>query len=306
MSLMPISSALTRRPLVGIDHGQDRQVAGALVRAQAGGEAQAVEALGGGVDDDQVDRTAGADLGLLGIGFDDRAMLDRQFGGDALGLAFVVVDDQHPAAQAVQARGGAGDHAHAAARGLALAQFVDHQLEAGQAAHAGEQHDVVDRLGQEVRGAGFQALDAVGAAVQRRDQHHGDVAGGGVFLEFAADGEAVHAGHHHVQQDHVGQLARRQGQGGGAVIGDGDLIIFGRQLGLEQADIGLDVVDDQDARAHEPTLSSNRLDGVEEVRHRDGLGDIGLAAALADALLVALHGEGRNGDPGYVTDRRPP
>ena len=31
-------------------------------------------------------------------------------------------------------------------------------------------------------------------------------------------------------------------------------------------------------------------------RHRDRLGDIGLAAALADALLVALHGKGGDGD----------
>src|SRR5262245_16391740 len=31
--------------------------------------------------------------------------------------------------------------------------------------------------------------------------------------------------------------------------------------------------------------------GVEEARHRNGLGDVGLAAALPDDLLVALHGE---------------
>jgi hypothetical protein len=285
------------RTLVGIDHGQDRQVTGAFVRTQAGGEAQAVEALGRGVDNDQVDGAAGADLGLHGIGFDHRAMLDRQLGGHALGLALVVVDHQHPAAQAVQSRGGAGDHADAAARGLALAQFVQDQLEARQAAHAGEQHDVVDRLGQEVRSARLQALDAVGAAIQRRDQHHGDVAGDGVFLEFLADGEAVHAGHHHVQQDHVGQFVGRDGQGRGAVIGHRDLVILSRQLGLEQADIGLDIVDDQDARAHDLPLQQP-ANGVQEVRHRDGLGDIGLAPALADALLVALHGECRNRDHG--------
>src|SRR5215217_4698082 len=36
--------------------------------------------------------------------------------------------------------------------------------------------------------------------------------------------------------------------------------------------------------------------GREELRDRDRLRQIGLAAALADALLVALHGEGGNGD----------
>ena len=40
--------------------------------------------------------------------------------------------------------------------------------------------------------------------------------------------------------------------------------------------------------------------GVEEMHDRDGLGDIGLAAALTDALLVALHGEGGHGDDGDV------
>ena len=33
-------------------------------------------------------------------------------------------------------------------------------------------------------------------------------------------------------------------------------------------------------------------DGLDELADRDRLGQIGLAAALADALLVALHGEG--------------
>src|SRR4051812_18548562 len=35
---------------------------------------------------------------------------------------------------------------------------------------------------------------------------------------------------------------------------------------------------------------------VQEISDRDGLGDIGLAAALADTLLVTLHGEGGDGD----------
>ena len=39
-------------------------------------------------------------------------------------------------------------------------------------------------------------------------------------------------------------------------------------------------------------LVQEPADGVQEVRDRDRLGDIGLAAALADALLISLHGEG--------------
>src|SRR5262245_23908636 len=38
------------------------------------------------------------------------------------------------------------------------------------------------------------------------------------------------------------------------------------------------------------------VDGLEELADRDRLGDVGLAAALADLLLVALHGEGGDRD----------
>ena len=37
-------------------------------------------------------------------------------------------------------------------------------------------------------------------------------------------------------------------------------------------------------------------DGIQEGGNGDGFGDVGLAAAAADALLVALHGEGSDGD----------
>src|SRR5882724_2954521 len=44
------------------------------------------------------------------------------------------------------------------------------------------------------------------------------------------------------------------------------------------------------------SLAQKLLDRLEEIGDRDRLGDIGLAAALADLLLVALHGEGRHGN----------
>jgi len=91
---------------------------------------------GVGVDDQQVDRALGGQQRLFRIALDHRAVLDRQLRGDALGLALVVVADHDPPARAGQARGGAGDHADPAAGGLALAQFVDHRLQARQAAHA--------------------------------------------------------------------------------------------------------------------------------------------------------------------------
>ena len=236
--------------LVQVGDAQDRQAAGSLVRTQLGGEAQAVERLGVQVDDHQVHRSTGGQHGLVGLALDHRTMLDGQFGRDALGLAQVVVDDEDAAARPAQARGRARDHAHAAARGLAVAQLVDHRLQARQAAHAGEQHHVVDGLGQEVVGARFQAGDPIGAAVQRGHQHHGHVAGQRIVLQPTADVEAVHAGHHHVEQHDIGQFGGRHRQRRRAVVGRQHLVVLRRQLGLEQAHVRFDVIDDEDARGH--------------------------------------------------------
>src|SRR5580704_13481481 len=39
-------------------------------------------------------------------------------------------------------------------------------------------------------------------------------------------------------------------------------------------------------------IAEKVTDGFDELAHRDWLGQVGLAATLSDALLVALHGEG--------------
>ena len=43
-------------------------------------------------------------------------------------------------------------------------------------------------------------------------------------------------------------------------------------------------------------IAQEVADGFDELADRDRLGQIGLAAALADAFLVALHGKGGDGD----------
>src|SRR5271155_336121 len=43
-------------------------------------------------------------------------------------------------------------------------------------------------------------------------------------------------------------------------------------------------------------IAEEMADGLDEFSHRDRFGEIGLAAALADSLLVALHGERGDGD----------
>jgi hypothetical protein len=126
-------------------------------------------------------------------------------------------------------------------------RFVDHLLQPGEAAHAGEQGDVVDGLVEEVVGPGLQPRQPVAAAIERGDHHHRNVLGGGIGFKPAADLEPVHARHHHVEQNHVGPFGLGHGDAGGAVAGAQHLVILGLQLGFQQADIGLDVVNDQDA-----------------------------------------------------------
>ena len=66
--------------------------------------------------------------------------------------------------------------------------------------------DVVDRLGEEIVGAGLEPLHLVRRLVERRDHDHRHVHGPGRALDAAADLEAVHARHHDVEQHHVDAL----------------------------------------------------------------------------------------------------
>ncbi|MNJ31208.1 hypothetical protein D3C77_258350 [compost metagenome] len=177
-------------------------------------------------------------------------MFQRQLLGHQLRLKAVVVDDQDPAARPLEAGHAAGVDADAAAALLALAQFVHDHLQPGQALDPRHQDDVVQRLGQEIVGPRLQPLDTVVSAIQRRHQHNGNMPGVGRRLDAPTGLEPVHAGHHHVQQNQVGLFRARQADGADAVMAGEDVVVFERQLGLEQAHIRLDVVDHQDSRAH--------------------------------------------------------
>ena len=74
--------------------------------------------------------------------------------------------------------------------------------------------------------------------------------GHGRVLEAAAHLEAVHAGHHHVEQDDVAQALLADRDGVRPVHGGDDVKILGRKLRIEQFHVGEEVVDDQDARRH--------------------------------------------------------
>jgi hypothetical protein len=79
------------------------------------------------------------------------------------------------------------------------------------------------------------------------------------------------------------------------------LEIFGCQPRLEQLYIVVNVVNYEHAGDHDfvRLLSCGAYElahDIEERGNRDRLGDVSFAAAFTDALLVALHGEGGDGD----------
>lgn len=85
--------------------------------------------------------------------------------------------------------------------------------------------------------------------------------GGGVGLEPRADLEAVHAGHHDVQQHDVRAAVAAKLQRF-RPVGDGDDVeIFGGKARFEEFDIGKEIVDDQNTGGHVagvPSLLSAR------------------------------------------------
>ena len=69
-------------------------------------------------------------------------------------------------------------------------------------------------------------------------------------LEAAADLEAVHVRHHHVEQHDVALRALADRQRLRAAHGGQDVEILGRQARLQQLDVGRHVVDDENAGGH--------------------------------------------------------
>ena len=119
-------------------------------------------------------------------------------------------------------------------------QLVDHHLEAHQRAHAREQGDVVDRLGQEVVGARLQPAHPVGAGRERRDHDHRDMGWcRGLALSRRQTSKPSIPGIMTSSRTMSGMSAGAPQPALEAVAGDEDLEIFRRQLGFEQLDIGV-------------------------------------------------------------------
>ncbi len=132
----------------------------------------------------------------------------------------------------------------------ACAPLVQHSLQAHQAAHSRQQRLELDRLGQEVVRSRFEPVHAFGRLAKRGNHHDWDMERGGIVLQPAAGLVPVHPRHHDVQQNEIGLPRTGKLQGLVPVRSGGDLVIFGRQLGLEEAGVGRHIVNDQDAGSH--------------------------------------------------------
>jgi hypothetical protein len=77
----------------------------------------------------------------------------------------------------------------------------------------------------------------------------------GRVFQPAANLKAVHARHHDVEQHDVARALLADRQRIRAVHGCEHVEIFGRQLGLEQFDVRMDVVDDENAGRHGVSLT---------------------------------------------------
>ena len=137
----------------------------------------------------------------------------------------------------------------------AHAQLVGDHLEPRQRAHARDQRQLGNRLGQEIVGAGFEPAHAVGRLVERGDHDHRNVMRCRVGLEPAAHFEPVHVRHHHVEQDEIAFGAFADRQRLRAAHRRDDVEIFRRQPRLEQLDVGGDIVNDENAGGHRKSFT---------------------------------------------------
>ena len=104
----------------------------------------------------------------------------------------------------------------------------------------------VERLGQEVVGAGLQTADDALGVVDARDHDHGQVAELLVGLDALEDLDAVHAGHLDVEQDHVGRVLADRRQGRGPVVRRGGSEPLSGERRRDEPSVERVVVDDED------------------------------------------------------------
>jgi hypothetical protein len=111
--------------------------------------------------------------------------------------------------------------------------------------HAQHQLAGAEGLGDVVVGTGLETEHAVLLGAERGEQDDRHVTG---KTQAAAHLEAVHPGHHHVEDQQVGAPACVLGERGGTVAGLSDVVARGEEVGHDHLADGDVVVDDQHAR----------------------------------------------------------
>ena len=144
--------------------------------------------------------------------------------------------------RALDARAGLEIAPHAQVRPLERAAGA---LELELGAHPRVNHREVERLGDVVVRAQLEGPDHILVAVARSrhdDRQLGERARAAQLGEHL---EAVHPGHHHVEEHEIEGLGGDQRQGGGSVRGDRDRVAAPGQPARQHVAVVLVVVDDQ-------------------------------------------------------------
>jgi len=207
-------------------------------------------------------------LGLLGANGSGKSTLLRAITGQIRPLGgSVTVDGADLAGAPERAKSGFGlamdpSDLPAALSGRQYLQLVASIRGCGEDDWPGV--NVVDRLGKEVVGARLEAAHPVLRLIERRYHDHRDVQGGRIGLDPAADLDAIHPRHHHVEQHDVRFDALDAFERVQSVHRGRHLEIFGHELRLEQANIGQNVVDNQHFGSHalpfrKPSMVSRKL-----------------------------------------------
>ena len=148
-------------------------------------------------------------------------------------------------------------------------ELVGVALDAQQRADARPQLGRVERLADEIVGAGLDPADAARGVVERRDEHDRNEPRGRILLDRPTRLEPVDVRHHHVHQDEIGRLGANEPQRFGAVGSRPHGVAVGRQQRFDQPGIARDVIDDQHG-AHGCSLffAGIRLSGSQLVGRR--------------------------------------
>ncbi len=114
--------------------------------------------------------------------------------------------------------------------------------------HPGQGDVQVHRLGDVVVGTQLDRLGNAILLVDGRHHDHGQDRGAAVRPDQAQDLEPAHARHHDVEKDDVELVLIDQAQGCRAIFGHDCIVSAACQAACQHGAIGLEVVDDQDAR----------------------------------------------------------